>query len=66
MEKRMIEAASDLLAACELGVGAEDGPAFLRRVAHDVEQRGNVITARYLRAKADAEEAAIAKAKEAE
>lgn len=55
--------APEMLAALELGNDRESGPAFLRRVANVVLSIGGPVTAAELQRKADAEEAAIAKAK---
>lgn len=63
---RLISAAADLLAACELGSEShgESGPAFLRRVAAAIQRMTQApLTVAELRRKADAEEAAIAKAR---
>lgn len=58
----LVGAARELLTACETGSQRETGPALLRRVATMVESLGGPVTAMELRAKANIEEAAIAKA----
>jgi hypothetical protein len=59
---RLIAASKDLLFACELGGDGSDGPELLRNVAHLCDIASWNGSARTLRAKAEAEEAAIRKA----
>jgi hypothetical protein len=62
---RAVNSHEALVEALEMGNDTEDGPALLRRVASMVFRVAGPVTATELRRKADAEEAALAKAKEA-
>jgi hypothetical protein len=62
---RAVNSHEALVKALEMGNDTEDGPALLRRVASMVFRVAGPVTAAELRRKADAEEAALAKAQEA-